>query len=1217
MTLARACRSLVICGLSYLAATVFASTVWAVTCTTNNANGNWNAPGTWSGCTGGNGTPANTPGSNDDVVIANVGRTFTVTANAAAQSVTFTAGNQNTTLTLNAGTQLTVGAGGVTINATTNNRTKQIVLTAGTTVLTVNGDVTLASSGGAGALAQISLGNNAGTLVTITGDLTTDGTGEQIVFAGLGTMQIGGNYTSGGVLTRGTGTVTYNGAGAQSVGAYTYNNLTINKASNTATLSGNSPVAADLTISSGTLDLDTFAADRTAAGGGTVTISNGASLLIGGTGTFPANYATRTLGATSTVNYDGAAQAVLAVPNPGYGHLIVSGTSTKTPGGSFTVRGDLSISGVTLASVTTVQTVNGNVSNTGTHTATTGNITLSGGAAAHTLSGTGSYANLVLNDAQGATLSADTTVATVLTLTAGVITTGVNSLIASANCPASVSRTNGWVAGFLRLRFPTIAATCTFHVGDASNYRPIANMSFSGVTVAGDVTGSVSLAAGEHPSIDSSSIDSARDVNRYWTLTNGGVTFTTFIATLTFVPAVLGEVDATADTTTFIAQSFAGGVWTDLGVGSRTSSTTRITGVSTFGDFAIGNQVVPAAGVGSFNAFETTTAGTSVTGVIKTKVAGTSFTVDVVALNFARTAKNPSFTGTVRVELLNASDNTGTLDSDGCRNTWVVIQTLSPDTTFVIGDAGRKSVSFTEPNSWPEMRVRMRNFPTGTLIGCSTDAFAVRPSGFTVSATDGDWQSAGTTRSLANSASTGGNVHKSGQPFTLRAVATPASATNYAGTPVKKTTSCILPASGCVFSDAMIGLGSWTGAGTRTSSTATYAEVGAFSVELEDQSFANIDAADSSTLERYIPQSGGALTVGRFVPDHFAVATNNTPRFRTFGVTDTSCSASASAPKRTFTYIGQSFGFETSPRALVTAENAANVTTQNYSQTLWKITSANVTQTYSTAQARDADVVNAPTVTKLDNGTGTVTANADVAVSPDKLTFTRSTTSAAVPFNANISLTLSVVDSAEASVSGNGTISSSTSALFNGGGAGIAFDGGGSKEFRYGRLSLRNANGSQLLPLGLRMETQYWLEPAPGKGFFATNVADNCTAVATANVGLGNYAGGLASGDTTAAITGVPFTGGVHTLTLSAPGASKRGSVTVIVNLGTTTTVASCLTFTPSAPTPAGASLGHLRGVWCGAPANPGGTYTKDPTATARFGVYGGAEDVIDMREVF
>ena len=281
----------------------------------------------------------------------------------------------------------------------------------------------------------------AGQSLTITGAVTGAGT----LAGGASPVTVGGNMTVSTLTS--ASTVTYNGAGTQTIGGgvHSYTNLTINKASGTATFASNAQVAGDLSVPAGTLDLATFTANRTAAGG-IITVGAGATLIIGGTNTFPANYTTATLGATSTANYNGTAQNVAnAVGAPGYGHLILSGSSTKTALGAFTVRGDLSITGVTFAGTTFTHAVNGNVSNTGTHTVTTGNITLSGGAAVHSLTGAGTYGNLILNDANGATLGGSPTLSGTLTLTSGTFAVGTNTLTLNgptiAGTPANLSTT--------------------------------------------------------------------------------------------------------------------------------------------------------------------------------------------------------------------------------------------------------------------------------------------------------------------------------------------------------------------------------------------------------------------------------------------------------------------------------------------------------------------------------------------------------------------------------------------------------------------------------------------------------------------------------------------------------------------------------------------------------------------------------------------------------
>jgi MSHA biogenesis protein MshQ len=384
--------------------------------------------------------------------------------------------------------------------------------------------------------------------------------------------------------------------------------------------------------------------------------------------------------------------------------------------------------------------------------------------------------------------------------------------------------------------------------------------------------------------------------------------------------------------------------------------------------------------------------------------------------------------------------------------------------------------------------------------------------------------------------------------------------TQYAGSPTTSSAACLtlVGMTGCSDGTLTVPAGGWSGTGTRVNDAATYGEAGAFTLVLEDAAFASVDNADSSAAERVVPQTA-AIQVGRFVPDRFAVAPANSPQFQTFGA--------ACAGARSFTYVGQFFGYATTPVALVTAQNASGGTTANYRDSLWKITTAapsDVTQAYSNATGPALDVTqatNAPAVAAANNGTGTVTVSAS-----DRIAHTRPAAPIA-PFSADISLTITVRDDSEA----DGQITTPAPMPF----ASIAFDSGA--EFRFGRLAMTNANGSQLVPLAVPMETQHW-----NGTLFVTNTADNCTTVAAGNVGLGNYSG-LAAGDTTPSIAGA-FSAGRKPLTLSAPGSTKSGTVDVVVNLNAAAgAFNSCVAFGAPAPSPAGADLQFLRGRWCGA----------------------------------
>jgi len=605
---------------------------------------------------------------------------------------------------------------------------------------------------------------------------------------------------------------------------------------------------------------------------------------------------------------------------------------------------------------------------------------------------------------------------------------------------------------------------------------------------------------------------------------------------------------------------------------------------------------LPVTGLaGGFNAYDTSTAPGAATGFVRTKIAGTTVSFDIAALNWPRTAVETTFTGTVRVEVLDASNNTGAFDVYGCRSSWTVLQTLS-NPTFVAGDNGRKTVNFTEANSYPELRLRV-SYPTTspTQIGCSNDNFALRPDTFaSFGATDNDWETAGTARTLGNaSAPPGGVIHKAGRPFTVQATAvngagTPATTTNYTGTPTATLSDCG-GSSACPSTMGTLTLGTNFVAGVMSTSTASYDEVGSFNLQLQDTTFANVDAgdgtpADCSSSGRYVCSS--TIAVGRFVPDNFAVALN-TPAF------GTACGS--------FTYLGQKFNYATAPVITLTARNFAGGTTTNYAGGLWQITNASLTGTSYAAAAGTLDLSGLPgtdpAINSAGSGTGTLTFGSGTG-----LFFARTTPVA--PFDADISLAINVIDADGVAYASNPARFGQATA-----GNGIAFSSG--KSLRFGRLTIRNANGSQLLPLPVPVEAQYW-SGAPINGFI-TNTLDSCTTVASANDAMGNYAGNLSGSPIceTAVTSGGTLSGGRGVLVLAAPGSGNGGSVDLSVNLGAAASGNTCTTQGGAPGSATTANLPHLQGNWSG------GAYDQNPTARATFGISRGSEEVVFVRENF
>jgi len=213
-------------------------------------------------------------------------------------------------------------------------------------------------------------------LLTVSGTFIPAENATPVVISGAGGITIGasgvlkvnaatygGNYTLTGTLTQNAGsTIEYSATLVNQTikETITYSTLKVSGAL-VKTLGGNLPAlvsttssAGRITVSSGTLDLSTFTADRgTTISGGTLTVSNDATLRIGGTDTLPANYLTVTLGASGTVEYYGNNQTISART---YGNLVLSGTSgavVKTlPSTAFKVAGNFTSNVGTASSMT-------------------------------------------------------------------------------------------------------------------------------------------------------------------------------------------------------------------------------------------------------------------------------------------------------------------------------------------------------------------------------------------------------------------------------------------------------------------------------------------------------------------------------------------------------------------------------------------------------------------------------------------------------------------------------------------------------------------------------------------------------------------------------------------------------------------------------------------------------------------------------------------------
>ena len=264
--------------------------------------------------------------------------------------------------------------------------------------------------------------------------------------------------------------------------------------------------------------------------------------------------------------------------------LTVLGTFNFGPGAATTtlaaniIVGNIVISGGTLAYSNRSITVNGN---SGTWTNNGGTTTTNANSTVNFITGTNqqitgstltAFQDLTINNSNGVTLNGvDTQVQSDMTFTLGNIVTGANNIYITG----TVSRTSGHVEGNLQKDVPTGAPSITFEVGTGTTYAPV-NLTFVAVGTAGTLT--CSSTALDHPDVNASNIEPNKTANRYWSLTNNNIVFTSYSATFNFAGGIPVDLDAAAIPANFIIKRLNGLNWFTTTVGTRTGTSTQFTG---------------------------------------------------------------------------------------------------------------------------------------------------------------------------------------------------------------------------------------------------------------------------------------------------------------------------------------------------------------------------------------------------------------------------------------------------------------------------------------------------------------------------------------------------------------------------------------------------------------------------------------------------------------
>jgi len=220
-------------------------------------------------------------------------------------------------------------------------------------------------------------------------------------------------------------------------------------------------------------------------------------------------------------------------------NLITSGTTLRVNSGTIMVsQSAITIqNGATLNNLGTV-VLSGNLTNQNASSFSLGTGTISmSGTAAQAISGQNTFGNLTVNNASGVTLGGNATVNGTLTFTSGRITLGSNNLMLGtaalvAGAPSSTSMVVATGSGQFRKSFSG-TGSFIFPVGDAGGtveYTPVTLNFTAGSFAAGNYAG-VNLTNSAYPGATGSYI------NRYWGVTQSGITGFTCNATFKYMPA--------------------------------------------------------------------------------------------------------------------------------------------------------------------------------------------------------------------------------------------------------------------------------------------------------------------------------------------------------------------------------------------------------------------------------------------------------------------------------------------------------------------------------------------------------------------------------------------------------------------------------------------------------------------------------------------------------
>ncbi|MEI6124791.1 MAG: invasin domain 3-containing protein, partial [Bacteroidota bacterium] len=540
---------------------LLATNVSAVTITAM-SGGNWEDAGNWD---------IGVPGPGDDVII---GEDIEMLINlpgaecASIQIGGLTYGYGMLTLEPNA----TLSVSGNVIMGGVDNASYADIYLLSNSILTIGGNIQLGSTSNV-LNSDGSIYFGSGSRVTVTGNMTL-GNGSRLGrldFTNGGLLQLGASIFSVNTAnTIGTGTIEYNG-GIQTVAPWTYNNLILSgtgaKSTSAVSVNGIITIAGTATVSSltyitgnsySTLKYEGTAAQITGGEFGQLSASN--RTFAGSGGVFINNSNGVSLGSNSEIN----------------------NTLTLTAG-SFTVGSyTLILRGPAIAGTSTNMVTNSNsslkfISNSSGLfiPSSVSNLNL---LRVESTNGIIMYGNLSCYDCE----------------VYGKISTGSYTLNV-INAITGTYSNSSYVYGKISHPFATSGSTSSYNfpVGDASSYTPV-SIIFASISNAGSLT--VSTTHALHPDYTNSGLKEPTVVNRYWTVTNSGMVFSTYSIQTYFVPGAYPGGDIRGGSTSnYVIRRYSGGTWYTTTTIAHNSDNAMSSGLTGLSDFILGEGSADAA----------------------------------------------------------------------------------------------------------------------------------------------------------------------------------------------------------------------------------------------------------------------------------------------------------------------------------------------------------------------------------------------------------------------------------------------------------------------------------------------------------------------------------------------------------------------------------------------------------------------------------------------